>query len=104
MNGLKRYVTSIALMGALAAPVAMFAQDRDRDDRHDKDENRRVYDRQYHDYHSWNGDEDQRYRGWYSNTYNGREYRDYDKLSRKQQNEYWKWRHKHNDHDADDRH
>jgi hypothetical protein len=103
MNRLKRYVTSVALMGALAAPVAMFAQDRDHD--HDRDDNRRVYDRQYRDYHNWNRDEDQRYRGWYSNNYNGREYRDYDKLSRKQQNQYWKWRHKQNDNDHDhDRH
>jgi hypothetical protein len=92
----------MALLGALVAPAALCAQDRDHD--HDRDANRRVYDRQYRDYHNWNGNEDQRYRQWYGNQYNGREYRDYNRLSHKQQNDYWKWRHKHNDHDADDRH
>jgi type II secretory pathway pseudopilin PulG len=103
MSHLKRYFTSIALLSALAVPVALSAQDRDHDD-HDRDNNHRVYDRQYRDYHNWNNDENGRYRQWYGSQYSGRSYRDYNKLSRKQQNDYWKWRHKNNDHDDHDRH
>jgi len=51
-------------------------------------------------------DEDRTYREWYSQTYNGRQYRDYNKLSKKNRQAYWKYRHEHDkDHDHDhDRH
>ena len=93
-----RYLSTILLVGAMSAPLAI-AQDRD-----DHDQNRdrnRVYDRQYKDYHNWTPDEDNAYRQWYTNTYHDREYRDYRKLHRKEQNEYWRYRHEHQDHDHD---
>jgi len=101
-----RMTSSLLLGAALLAPVPMSAQDRD----HDRDDraanNYRVYDSAHRQYHNWNRDEDQAYRGWYGQTYNGRQYRDYRKLNHKQQEAYWKWRHDHNnnDHDRDDRH
>ncbi len=90
-----RFVNSLLLSAALLAPLAMQAQDRDRDR-----DDQRVYDRAHRDYHNWNGDEDNAYRQWYGQTYNGRRYRDYRKLNRKQQQSYWNWRHD-NDHDRD---
>jgi len=100
-----RFMSSMALVSALAAPIALQAQDHDRDDK-DRDRDHRVYDREHRDYHNWNNDEDHRYRMWYGNTYNGREYRDYNRLNRRDQQAYWNWRHNHgdNDHDRDDRH
>jgi len=102
-----RFVSSMLLTGALLAPVA-FAQDRDhdRDDRNHN--NTRVYDPVRRDYHNWNSDEDNAYRQWYGQQYNGKKYRDYRKLNKKDQQAYWKWRHNNDndrDHDKDrDRH
>ena len=93
MRRIFRFGSSLLLSAALLAPLAMQAQDRD----HDRDD-QRVYDRAHRDYHNWNSDEDNAYRQWYGQTYNGRQYRDYRKLHKKQQQAYWKWRHD-NDHD-----
>jgi hypothetical protein len=77
--------------------MAMRAQDRD----HDRDDHR-IYDPAHHDYHTWNNNENDAYRHWYGQTYHGKEYREYGRLNKKQQEAYWKWRH---DHDRDhDRH
>jgi hypothetical protein len=101
-----RILSSMLLMGALAAPLALQAQDRD--DKHDRDDrakNQRVYDRNHKDYHAWNDDEDRNYRQWYTQKYNGREYREYNRLNKKDQAAYWNWRHQNgnDDHDRDDR-
>lgn len=123
-----RILSSMVLMGALAAPVGLQAQDRDehkdrddranqrvdehkdRDDRanqrvdehkdrDDRAREHRVYDRQHKDYHNWNDDEDRNYRQWYTQKYNGREYREYDRLGKRDQTAYWDWRHQHGDND-----
>ena len=93
------FLSSVLLMGALAAPIAMPAQDRD----HDRDDRNRIYDREHKDYHNWTPDEDRYYRQWYGENYNNnRKYRDYRKLNRKDQDAYWNWRHTHDrDHDND---
>ncbi|MGC2745604.1 MAG: hypothetical protein WA672_20735 [Candidatus Angelobacter sp.] len=100
-----RILSSMLLMGALAAPLAVQAQDRD--DKHDRDDrakNQRVYDRNHKDYHTWNDDEDRNYRQWYTESHRNKEYRDYNRLNKKDQAAYWNWRHQHgdNDHDRDD--
>jgi hypothetical protein len=98
-----RILSSMLLMGALAAPVAL-AQEHDRDDHKDRDDqakNQRIYDRDHKDYHNWNQDEDRNYRQWYTQTYNGREYREYNRLNKHDQEAYWKWRHEHGDNDRD---
>ncbi len=100
-----RWTSAVVLAGAMAVPVALAAQDHDRDDRH-RDREGRVYDRDHRDYHAWNSDEDRAYRRWYGERHSGREYRDYDRMKSRDQREYWKWRHNHpdNDRDRDDRH
>ena len=96
MQRLYRLLFSFALMTALAAPVIVQArpQDRDRDDRERRERaehNRRVYDTYRRDYHNWDRDEDARYRQWLAERH--RDYRDIDRLNRKRQREYWRWRH-----------
>ena len=100
-----RFTSSLLLAGALLAPIATFAQDRDHD-RDDHNKNVRVYDPYRKDYHNWNSDEDTRYRHWYTQTYSGRTYRPYKKLHKKDQQAYWKYQHDNDrDHDRDrDRH
>lgn len=95
-----RFTSSLLLAGALTVPIAVQA----RDD-HDRDDRNRVYDRAHRDYHQWTPDEDRYYRQWYGDKYHGRNYRDYHKVNRKDQDAYWNWRHAHEDHDHDhDRH
>jgi Ni/Co efflux regulator RcnB len=100
-----RYVGSLLLAGALTAPLALQAQDRDdrhdHDRDHDKDKVHRVYDHDRKDYHQWNSDEDRSYRDWYNDHYKGKKFREYSRLKRRDQDDYWKWRHEHGDHDRD---
>ena len=84
-----RFLTLTALFvgASLIAPVALRA-----DDHHD----RRYYDRDGRDYHTWNGQEDRAYR-----VYLGEQHRDYREFRREKavhQREYFRWRHSHPDH------
>jgi hypothetical protein len=53
----------------------------------------RYYDEYHTDYHTWNSGEVGAYRVWIGERHY--EYRDYNRLSREQQQEYWNWRHEH---------
>jgi hypothetical protein len=55
----------------------------------------RVYDPYYSDYHEWNAGEDAAYRRWINERHY--EYREYNKLDKEKQKEYWDWRHSHPD-------
>jgi hypothetical protein len=93
------YLSAALLVAALAAPLALPAQDRD--DHHDRDDHdrQRIYDREHKDYHQWNDDENRRYRQWYSETHRGKDFHDYHKLKHKDRDDYWNWRHNHHDDD-----
>ena len=95
-------MSSLVLIGSLAAPLALKAQDRDdRQTRNNRNNNQRVYDRQHKNYHQWDGNETRTYQQWYAQNTNGRPSRDYNRLSRKDQNAYWDYRHQHgNDNDG----
>ncbi len=90
---MRKVLSIFALMAALSStalvPGVAFAQDRD--DHAQKE--RRVYDREHKDYHNWTKDEDHVYREYLTQQHH--KYRDIEKLSKKQQNEYWRWRHDH---------
>ena len=88
---MRNYIGSILLSAALLAPVAV----RGDDEHHDRDH--RYYDRSGRDWHEWNEREDQAYRRYLQERH--REYRGFDKVNRKDQDEYWKWRHQHMDDD-----
>jgi len=78
-------ITTTLLVGAtLIAPVAMRAADH-----HDK----RYYDREGHDYHTWDGQEDRAYRVYLGEQH--RDYRVFNKTKASEQRDYFKWRHGH---------
>jgi len=82
---------AFATMSLSAVPV--LAQDHA--DRKPAQEHR-VYDSVHKDYHAWNDDEDRRYRAFLEEHHE--KYRDFARLNKKQQREYWQWRHDHDDH------
>jgi hypothetical protein len=53
----------------------------------------RVHDRGYGDYHAWDGRESGFYNNWVVETH--RPHVEYRHLHRKDQDEYWRWRHSH---------
>ena len=102
-----RYFGFILLAASLSAPLAnakpvIAFQDHDDHDRdHDRD-HRRVYDSYHHDYHDWDDRENGAYRGWLETRHEA--YVDYNHLKRKQQREYWNWRHEHQEHEEHEHH
>jgi hypothetical protein len=89
-----RYLSSLFLTAALAAPLAMMAATRPQDNRdqenRQRENSKRFYDKGHKDYHTWDGNEDrayQRYRTEHHQT------RAFIKLSSHQQTLYWTWRH-----------
>jgi hypothetical protein len=87
-----RFIASLFLAGALVAPVSVIAAPSPQ-----VALQVRVFDRDHHDYHNWDDREDRAYRGYL--VENHQTYRVYGKQSHKSQNNYWKWRHDHPDHD-----
>lgn len=71
----------------LIAPVTAKA-----DDHRDK----RYYDREGHDYHTWDGQEDRAYRVYLGEQH--RDYREFRKTKGNEQREYFKWPHDHPNH------
>jgi hypothetical protein len=55
----------------------------------------RVYDEYHTDYHRWDDHEDRAYRGWLAERHY--DYREYNRLDRDKQHDYWNWRHDHPD-------
>jgi hypothetical protein len=55
----------------------------------------RAYDPGYRDYHVWGPSESAYYNRWAVETH--RRNRDYRRLNRREQREYWNWRHNHRD-------
>jgi Ni/Co efflux regulator RcnB len=88
MNAGYRYITFLFLMAALSAPAAIVtraaSQDEHRDEHRDEHhDQKRVYDRTHKDYHNWDNNEDRYYHQYF--TENHKEYRDYSKLNRRDQ-------------------
>ena len=91
MHRTHRYIASLVLTAAIAAPVWLMAAPVPQEARVQI----RVYDKQHKDYHNWDEREDHAYRRYLSERHE--EYREYSKLKEKQQREYWNWRHSHPD-------
>ncbi len=92
-------MSSLALIAAMAGPVALgaSAQERRDDDRGRPAVQIRVYDRHHRDYHNWDDHESRAYVRW--ETDNRRRHREYARRQRAEQNRYWAWRHNHPDRD-----
>ena len=94
-----RYLGSIFLTAALAAPVPTMAaaspqDDRNQENRQQKngqnENNRRYYDRGHKDYHNWDSNEDRQYQRYQAEHHQRRAFV---QLNRRQQSVYWSWRH-----------
>ena len=81
-------LTAFALSASLIAPVAARADDRNHQDK-------RYYDKDGRDYHTWNTNEDRAYRHYLGEQH--RDYRDFNRTKRTQQQQYFQWRHNHDD-------
>jgi len=92
-----RYITVMLTAAALSLPIAAVAQDRD-DHNRDRQE-QRYEDRAHKDTHTWNENEDRAYRRYLQEHH--KKYHEFSKANRRDQENYWNWRHAHND---DDRH
>jgi hypothetical protein len=90
MHRAHRYVASLFLTAALAAPVSMIAAPVPQDG-----VQVRVYDRDHKDYHNW--DDHERHAWGVFLTDNHRKDHEYAHANRKEQSEYWNWRHSHPD-------
>jgi hypothetical protein len=90
-----RYLSTLFLAGALATPVAMMAaaspqEDRNHDNRQGDDNNKRYYDKQHKDYHTWDSNEDHAYQRYQTEHHQSRAFV---QLNTRQQSVYWNWRH-----------
>jgi hypothetical protein len=57
----------------------------------------RVYDEYHSDWHQWDHNEDLAYHRYWDERHES--YRDYNKLNKGEQKDYWNWRHAHPDND-----
>jgi type III secretory pathway component EscR len=81
-------LTAFVLSAALVAPVAIRADDRNHQDK-------RYYDKEGKDYHTWNTNEDKAYRQYLGEQH--RDYRDFHRTKNNEQRQYFMWRHSHPD-------
>jgi hypothetical protein len=87
----KRFFSTFLLGIALLTPMALKA---DHDEKV-KVKVKRYYDRDTRDWHEWNEREERAYRHYLEEKRMSS--RDWVRLNREQQREYWRWRHLHND-------
>ncbi len=89
---MKRILFGLTLASALCLPNALSAQN----DRHDADKSSKTYyDTAHKDQHQWNDNESGAWNR-YRNEHHVKQ-SDFAKASKKQQQEYWKYRHDHPD-------
>jgi hypothetical protein len=88
-----RYISSLFLTAAIAAPTAIMAHPRPQEGSVQV----RIYDRDHRDYHDWDDHEDRAYRRYL--TAQHRTYREYHRQHHREQRHYWNWRHTHPDRD-----
>jgi hypothetical protein len=92
MHRAPRLIASLCLTAALLAPVAAMAAPAAQDQDHDRN---RVYDRDHKDYHQWDDHEKDAWGRFLTEKH--RKDHEFTKASRKEQSEYWNWRHDHPD-------
>jgi len=91
MHHLNRYVASLFLAAAIAGPMSIMAVPRPEG----ATVQIRVYDRNHKDYHNWDDRENHAW-GVYLTT-NHRPQHEYAKSNKREQDQYWNWRHSHPD-------
>jgi hypothetical protein len=86
MHCASRYLGSLLLAAAFLAPAVTTGCG---------GHSYRVYDPYHNDYHRWDSHETVYYNQW--TTDNHRDNRDFRKLNKDDQKQYWDWRHSHHD-------
>lgn len=102
MKHIHRHLGLLLLSATLVAPVLTRAAVTSPDEPRATQNHKRYYDRDHKDYHDWDDRENGAYRRWIEEEKH-ETYRDFAKMKRAQQQEYWKWRHEHPDNDRDRR-
>ena len=87
-----RYAFAFTLAVGLSMPMFMQADDHDH---HDRDHERRYYDKSHRDYHQWNDDEDRNFILFLGERHI--QVHAWTRARPREQQEYWKWRHEHPD-------
>lgn len=93
MLATNRYVAMVLLAAALVAPAVMLAAPTPADEGVQV----RVYDSRHKDYHNWDDHENTAWGIYLSN--NHKKAHEFKNSSKKEQADYWNWRHAHPDHD-----
>jgi hypothetical protein len=93
MRSTHRYISSLLLAAALAAPVAILAAPAPNDD----GVQIRFYDSRHKDYHNWDDRENKSWGVYLSD--NHKRSHEFSRSSRREQSHYWNWRHSHPDRD-----
>ena len=91
MHRTHRYIASLFLTAALAAPLSIMAFPIPQEARAQV----RVYDSAHKDYHNWNDNENRAW-GQYV-TENNKKPHEFKQAPKKEQSQYWNWRHTHPD-------
>ncbi len=92
---MKRILVTMMFGTLLTGTVALRADD-DHDKHRERTQERRYYDSNHRDYHTWNDAEDQAYRRYLNE--NRHEYREFERMNKRDQLRYFKWRHEHEEH------
>jgi hypothetical protein len=93
MQNTHRYIASLLLAGALAAPISIMAAPTPEEHAVQI----RVYDRDHRDYHNWDDRENHAWGVYLTN--NHRRHYEYRRAHRREQARYWTYRHSHPDRD-----
>jgi len=93
MRNIHLYVSSLFLAAALTAPVAMIAAPGPQS----AGVQIRVFDTGHKDYHNWDDRENHAW-GLYLSD-NHKKSHEFSKANKKEQSQYWNWRHQHPDKD-----
>ncbi len=86
-------ISSLLLAAVLAAPFAVLAAPGPKDEGVQV----RVYDRNHKDYHNWDDRENSAWGIYLTN--NHKKNHEFSKASKREQSNYWNWRHSHPDRD-----
>jgi hypothetical protein len=86
-----RYVASLLVTAGLAAPMAILAVPAPQE----ATIKVRVYDREHKDYHNWDDNENRAWGRFIAETH--RKDHEFSKANKREQAEYWNWRHSHPD-------
>jgi hypothetical protein len=91
MHRAHRYIASLFLTAAIAAPVAIMAVPAPQEVKVQL----RFYDKHHKDYHNWDDNENRNWERY--NSENHRKSREFSKEHQREQQKYWNWRHSHPD-------